>query len=91
MLEKLAIISILTTLTTEAVKKLLDSFGVNYATNIITTIVGIVLTVAIQFYSYRAGIGSEAVYETVALAFLSFLTSTLGYDKVSQTIGQIRG
>lgn len=89
----LTVFSTVTSLLTEAIKKLLDSSGVKYATNIVVLISAALV----------GGIGTLVVYiingvEFNALNILSiflmiianWLGATLGYDKVMQMITQLR-
>ena len=61
-------VSLLTNLTVEGIKKLLDKKSVDYSSNVM------------------AAVGVELI----ALAYLSFLVATNGYDKVIQAIKQIK-
>ena len=85
-------ISVLTTLTVEALKKLLGDKIKSY--NLAAAIIAVVLTIAISvgylIYTGTAFTAQIAVI-IVALTFLSFLASTVGYDKVIQMIKQIIG
>ena len=92
LLSALAIISVLTSLTVEALKKLLGN--AKYSSNLLAAIVSVVLSVAVclgyLIYTGTAFTAQVAVI-IVALTFLSFLASTVGYDKVIQMIKQIIG
>ena len=84
--------SAITSLCTQAVKKLLDEKKVTYASNILAFIVGCIV-----------GIGGTAVYYIlnavefdivnttcmILMGFATSLTATVGYDKVMQTIKQL--
>lgn len=90
----LAIISALTTLTVEAIKKILDEMHKEYSSNLLAIVVSIVLTVAISAgYMIYWGIPvtPRDIIVIIALIFLTFLSSTCGYDKVVQLIKQIWG
>lgn len=93
MIEKLTLISILTTTSTEAVKKILDQTGLKYATNVVAAIVAALMSAVVEFYpllSSGAEIGTNCIYEFIALIFLSFIGATLGYDKAVQLIRQMK-
>ena len=93
MIEKLTLISILTTTTTEAVKKILDQTKKKYSTNIIAAIVAALMSGVVEFYpllNSGAKIGTNSLYEFIALIFLSFIGATLGYDKAVQLIRQMK-
>jgi hypothetical protein len=88
----LALISVLTSLTVEALKKLLGENIKSY--NLLAAIVSVLLTIAISIgYLVYTGtmLTSQIVVVIVALMFLSFLAATVGYDKVVQMIKQIIG
>ena len=79
---------------TEAVKKILDETGVNYSSNILASILSLILTIGVQFYSYyreALTMFTAELPETLALILLAFLAATLGYDKVSQILKQLKG
>jgi hypothetical protein len=93
MIEKLTLISILTTTSTEAAKKILDQTGIKYATNVVAAIVAALMSAVVEFYpllSSGAEIGTNCLYEFIALIFLSFIGATLGYDKAVQLIRQMK-
>jgi len=86
-------ISVFSSLTVEAVKKLLNEKGVKYAPNLLAAIVSVVFTVAACVcYIVFAGeiVNAKVIVEVIVLAFMSFLVATVGYDKVIQAIAQIK-
>lgn len=88
----LLIVSLATNLTVEALKKLLDGTSVKYSSNLLAVIVAIILALAISVgYMILEGIVFNLVVgvQIVALVYLSFLVSTVGYDKVMQMFSQI--
>ena len=88
----LLIVSLATNLTVEALKKLLDGASVKYSSNLLAVIVAIILALAISVgYMILEGIVFNLVVgvQIVALVYLSFLVSTVGYDKVMQMFSQI--
>ena len=88
----LAIISVLTSLTVEAIKKILDEKEINYSANLLAMIVSIVLTLAIcigYVLYWGVPVGVREVVVMIALVFLSFLSSTVGFDKVKQMLDQL--
>lgn len=81
----LLVVSTLTGLSTEAVKKILTEFKVGYHANTLAGIVSTVLSVAIGVgYVIIAGLSFTAsmIVCIVALAFVSWLCAMVGYDKV---------
>jgi len=94
LLSALAGISVLTSLTVQALKKILDEKGVTYSSNILAVVVAIVLTLAISigYVVYTSvAVTPQVVVTIIALMFLSFLTATVGYDKVVQALKQLGG
>ena len=86
----LAIISGLTSLTVEAIKKILGDR--KYSSNLLAAIVAVILTVAISagYLVYCAiSLTPQIIVIIIALVFLSFLAATVGYDKVVQLFKQI--
>ena len=92
LISALTFISVLTSLTVEALKKLLGDK--KYSANLMAVIVAVVLTiltsVCYRVY-YSLTLTPQIAVIIVALTFLSFLTSTVGFDKVKQLINQISG
>ena len=90
LISALAIISVLTSLTVEAIKKLLGDRKVSY--NLLAAIVAVILTVLASagylIYTGTAFTAQIAVM-IVALVFLSFLSATVGFDKIKQMLEQL--
>ena len=89
----LLITSTLTGLTTEAIKKILTDLKANLHSNILSGIVALVLAAGVGVaYIMVSGIGftTPAIIYLVALAFVSWLCAMVGYDKVVQTIKQLK-
>lgn len=85
-------VSIMTSLTVEALKKMFDKF--KFSSNIVAGIASIVISIVVGiFYCIFAEIAfsSQLVVCLIALIFLSWLCAMLGYDKVVQTLKQIKG
>ncbi len=86
----LAIISGLTSLTVEAIKKILGDR--KYSSNLLAAIVAVILTVAVSagyLVYFSIPLTPQIVVIIIALVFLAFLASTVGYDKVVQLFKQI--
>lgn len=86
-------ISVLTTLTVEGIKKLLDEKGKTYSSNILAVIVSFVLTLIssiLYIVYYAVPVTPQIIVVIICLIFLSFLTATVGYDKVKQTFEQLK-
>lgn len=88
----LLIVSVITNLTVEGIKKLLDETSIKYSSNVLAAVVSVILAGAVSVcylimtdtvFTLKIGV------EVVVLMYLGFLVSTVGYDKVVQTIMQI--
>jgi len=90
----LTVLSVLTSLFAEGIKKFLDSMKLEYASNILVLIVAVLV----------GGIGTAVFYLWNDIAFTSlniiclflmmcanWLGAMIGYDKVTQAIKQIKG
>lgn len=92
LLSALALISVLTSLTVEAIKKILNEKKVEYSSNLLAVIVSTILTVALCV-GYTLYFGEpftiQKVIIMIALVFLSFLSATVSFDKVKQALQQI--
>lgn len=81
----LMIVSTLTSLVTEAVKKILTEYNVTYRANTLAGIVSAVLSASIGT-GYTLVTGNSFTAQTIvciiALVFLSWLCAMVGYDKV---------
>lgn len=89
----LLMVSTLTGLTTEAIKNVLIDLGKTYHANVLAGIVSLVISAAVGVsYVVIAGIGftSQTVVYLIALVFMSWLCSMVGYDKVMQAIKQFK-
>lgn len=89
----LLIVSTLSGLVTEAVKKILTELKVNYHSNLLAGLVALILAVGIgvaYIIISNLGFTGANVVQIVALAVLSWLGSMIGYDKVVQVIGQLK-
>lgn len=89
----LVAVALFTSLTTEAIKKILDEKQVKYSANILAAVVAVVLTVAASIgYIIYASIlvTPQVVVCVIAMVFLAFLCATVGYDKVIQAIEQLK-
>lgn len=94
LLKALLALSLITNLTTQGVKKLLDEMGKKYSSNLIAVIISAVSSVILAILyctickvPFTATVGAC----TVALIWVAFLLSTCGYDKVKQLIEQLFG
>lgn len=89
----LLIISTLTGLATEAVKKILTEHNVEYHANTLAGIVAFVLSLALGTgYVILSDLDftTKVVVCIIAETFMSWLCAMVGYDKVIQTISQFK-
>lgn len=92
LLEALVIISGLTSLTVQAIKKILDEKEIKYSSNLLAVIVATILAVAVSMAHvlyFNIPFSIQLVVIVIALTYLSFLTATVGFDKVRQLIQQM--
>lgn len=88
----LMIVSTLTGVTTEAIKKMISGHKVNY--NLLTGIVAMVLSCAVGIgYVIVSGLTftAQIVVYIGALVFASWLCAMIGYDKVREVIKSFKG
>ena len=86
-------VSLLTNLTVEGIKKLLDGTNAKYSSNILAAILSTILSgavCAIYLIMDDIGFSVKIGVEIVVLMYLGFLVSTVGYDKVMQTLKQLQ-
>lgn len=90
----LALISVLTTLTTECVKTLFKKLDKDYISNIIAVIVAVILSgvicIAYPVVMNGAVVDSQLIFKAIVMAFFGVLCATCGYDKVIQSLRQIK-
>ena len=91
--KQLLIVSVITNLTVEGIKKLLDGTKVKYSSNVLAAILSVLIACAVSViylimtdtvFTMKIGV------EIVVLMYLGFLISTVGYDKVIQMLKQIQ-
>lgn len=78
-------------LITEAIKKMLTEG--QYSKNILVAIVSVIVSIGVSagyMILNHVSLTNEIVVYIIALTVLSWLTSQLGYDKVIQTIKQLK-
>jgi hypothetical protein len=88
----LFVVSLLTGLVTEGIKRLLDEYKKEYHSNVVAGIVAVVFSVLVDIgYTVVNNMAFDAVWVVylISLIILSWLCAMLGYDKVIQTLAQI--
>lgn len=89
----LAIASVLTGLVTEAVKKIMLEHQITYRANTIAGIVSTVLSLAFcigYVLISQSEFTASTIVSIVVMVFLSWLGAMVGYDKVIQTVKQLK-
>lgn len=90
----LLVVSTLTGLATEAIKKIMNDYGKTYKANTIAGVVSLVISLAVSVgYSVVNEINianGTFIVCVVSLVFLSWLCAMVGYDKVIQSISQFK-
>ena len=87
-------VSVLSGLTVEAIKKMFKDYKVSWHANILSAVVSAILSIAVSAgYIVYTGtaLTAQLIVLIIALIFLSWLCSMVGYDKLKQCIEQISG
>lgn len=88
----LMICEVLVPLATEAVKLMLDSFKIKYASNVVCAVSSVIITIALSaFYIVSKNVELQLIdfFYIFFLIAANWIGSMLGYDKVKQAIAQI--
>ena len=89
----LFVVSTLTGLFTEGIKKFLQEKGKAYRANALAGYVAIALSVLVSIgyiILTNSAFGTQMLVYVVALVLLSWLAAMIGYDKIVQTISQFK-
>lgn len=81
----LAGLSVLTTLTVEGIKKILNSKGIKYNADVLAAVTAVVLTIIVSvcYIIFKAiPVTPQVIITAIAMVFFSFLGATTGYDKI---------
>ena len=80
-------VSVLTTLTVQAIKKMLGDkpYNSNLLAAIVATVLSIAVAVGYVLY-YGISVTIQIVIATIAFAFFSWLASQVGYDKIKELL-----
>ena len=85
--------SVVTSLCTEGIKKILNEKGVTYASNILASIVACIVGICgTGVYYIFSEMEFNAINITcmILMGLATWLCATVGYDKVIQTISQLK-
>lgn len=89
----LLIVSTLTSLATEALKTMLVEHGVKYHGNTLAGLVALIMSAAVgiaYIILMEIAFSAQVVIYLIALIFMSWICAMIGYDKVVQTISQLK-
>ena len=89
----LLVVATMTGLVTEAVKKVLQDGNISYKPNLLAGLVAVALSVGVgaaYIVLTETALNAQMAVYLIALVFLSWLSAMVGYDKVVQTISQIK-
>ena len=93
--QALAIISVLTALTTECIKTLCKKSMISYVSNIIAAIVSVILSSVMMIIKPvlvdGVPLSGQLIYNGVVMAFFGVLCATLSFDKVKQALDRLKG
>lgn len=87
------IVALITNLSTEGIKKLLNEAGIKYSSNLLAAIISMIVAscISIMYLIMNdISVTSKIIVQIVAITYLSFLASTVGYDKVIQMLEQFK-
>ena len=93
MTSALLAVSLLTNLTVEGIKKLLDESNTKYSSNVLAAIFSTILSgavCAIYLIMNDVAFSVKIGVEIAVIMYLGFLISTVGYDKVVQMLKQLK-
>ena len=93
MTSALLAVSLLTNLTVEGIKKLLDESNVKYSQNVLAAIFSTILSgavCAVYLIMNDVAFSVKIGVEIAVIMYLGFLISTVGYDKVVQMLKQLK-
>lgn len=89
----LLLISVITNLTVEGIKALLNKTETKYSSNVLAVMVSVVVALAVcGIYLIMNDIAftMKVGVQMVVIVYGSFLVATVGYDKVIQMLKQIK-
>ena len=89
----LLVSSVLTGLTTEAIKNILAEHNKQYRSNTLAGIVALILSAAIgvgYVFITKGAFTEQVIICIIALVFMSWLCGMVGYDKVVQAFSQFK-
>lgn len=89
----LLVVSVLTSLTVQGIKKVLEESKIQYSANVLAIVISAVLSMCVSggylIYEDKA-LTPKIFVEIIALIYLSFLSATVSFDKVKQALLQLK-
>ena len=84
-------VSVLTTLTVEAIKKMLGDkpYNSNLLAAIVATILSIAVAVGYVLYN-GVSVSIQIIIATIAFTFFAWLASQVGYDKIKELLSHYK-
>ena len=86
-------VALVTNLTVEGIKKLLDETEIKYSSNLLAAIMSVIIAAvlsAMYLVMSDMSVTPKIIVQIVVIMYLSFLASTVGYDKVIQMLEQLK-
>ena len=87
------VVALVTNLTVEGIKKLLDETEIKYSSNLLAAIMSVIIAAvlsAMYLVMSDMSVTPKIIVQIVVIMYLSFLASTVGYDKVIQMLEQLK-
>ena len=88
------VLSTITSLLTEAVKKCLDNLNIKYISEVIVLIIDFIVSIigSVMFYIFNSiEFNLISILAIVCMIVAVFIGSELGYDKITDLIEKIKG
>lgn len=85
--------SVLTNVTVEGIKALLNKKEKDYSASMLAVVVSIVITIGLSvayIILNNIVVDARVIIEIIGLVYAAFLTATVGYDKVLQTVSKFK-
>lgn len=89
----LFVVSILTNLTVQGIKNIKNKKNEEYSANALAAVTSVIISAvlsAVYLIWTETSLDGKIVVEVLALMYFSFLSATVGYDKVIQGIKQMK-
>jgi Na+/melibiose symporter-like transporter len=94
LIQAVGAISVLNTLTVEAIKKIFDKAGITFPSTLLAAITAVILSIvasAMYVIYYSIAVTPRLIVAVIMVVYLSFLCSTVTFDKVKDALEKIGG